>query len=175
MKNISAALDSCMKTRSILLLITLVLSFLALPISAHIAIAQDVPAQSAGASQVSASDVEQYLANKYVIENIEARLGLGPHGISGSLHIRGDLTPKKPIIHKENKHDHARAIAEAFLAEEAVPLFGITNLTDIREFSISGDDRIYILYYRYVGNLRLEGTDIRIHIRPDGQDCLSRC
>lgn len=148
----------------ILLLLTM---FIFMPV----AVAQNDSETQAEPYKINGKEVKEYLIDKYELKkhDVTSTLKQTPNGANGSIHIRGNLTPKKTITPKKEKYGKARAVAEAFLEEETMPLFGITNLADISEFSISGDGWTHILYYRYVGNLRLEGSDIQIHVQPDGK------
>ena len=164
MKNISAALDSYMKTRSVLLLITLVL-FLTLLIFGHNAEAQDIPV-----TQQSTQDVKQYLTDKYIeIHDVVSTIEQTQDGPRGRLNIRGKIVPKAEIVGTDKK-ERSRAIAKAFLEEEA-DLFGITDMEEIREIGIysgKGRDGEYtnINYRRYIDNLELGEMYIRLRVGP---------
>ncbi len=164
MKNIPDALKNNLKTYRHLILLALLLS------SVLFTLGQIVLAQNEFL-KINGKEVKEYLMEKYELKkhDVTSTLKQTPNGVNGSIHIRGNLTPKKTITPKKEKYGRARAVAEAFLEEESMLLFGITNLADISEFSISGDGWTHILYYRYVGNLRLEGSDIQIHVQPDGK------
>lgn len=96
------------------------------------------------------------------------------HGLSGSLWISGNIVPqKKPSIDmtkEPDRHARARAIAKAFMEDEAA-LFGITNPDEVRELNISTNnmprgDYTFINFQRYINNIELENADMQIVIGP---------
>ena len=96
------------------------------------------------------------------------------YGLSGSLWISGDIVPhKKPAIDvtkEPDRHVRARAIAKAFMEDEAA-LFDITNPDELRELNISTDkmprgDYTFINYQRYINGIQLKNADMQIVIGP---------
>lgn len=122
-------------------------------------------------------NIMEYLKGKYnkVDEDgVNARLQQTPNGPLGSIGIAGeDITPKAgrniPQLAAMSKEDRSRAIAKAFIAEE-VALLGITNIDEIREieFEIGPTGYTHIDYRRYIGDLLLDGVEIKVHIGPNG-------
>ncbi len=154
-------------------LLTVLFLFLSLVVLAPLVWAQNEPGWIVSSdSEASISDLKEYLSNKYVIKELGLYVRPSEYGTSRSLHIRGDLTPKKLITAKDGEPVNARSIAQAFLEEEAGPLFGISNLADFREFEVFADligwsNWPYIRYRQYVSDLPLSGAIIQIHVGPD--------
>lgn len=150
-------------------LLTILFLFLSLVVLAPLVWAQNEPGWIVSSdSEASISDLKEYLSNKYVIKELGSYVRPSEYGTSRSLHIRGNLTPKKSITDGEGEHNRARAIAKSFLKEEASHLFGIANLADVREFEIFEQSNwTYIVYNQYVGDLPLSGAIIQMQIAPD--------
>lgn len=125
--------------------------------------------------------VEEYLTQKYHINrqahDVSSTLQQTPYGPQGTLHFRGEMAPppgrvtRNMVTTGETTHDRARALARAFLQEEAA-LFGVTNMEEIRETKIGTDkghdgDYTYLRYGRYIHGVELEGVDVRMAVGPD--------
>ncbi len=100
----------------------------------HAAHAQDMP------FRINGMDVKEYLIEKYNLRkhNVSSTLQQTPNGPKGYLSISGMGIKPKFMPVEENIQARARAIAKAFLKEEA-RLFGITNMDEIREISVETD------------------------------------
>lgn len=120
--------------------------------------------------------LKKYLTDKYTnIRDVSSTLVQMPHGPKGKLHISGKIIPKvvaeKKLQVEAGEHGRAKAIARAFLEEEA-SLLGITDLNEITEHRVNstfGKDGVYtdIYYHRYVGKLQIEHAYIDVTIGPD--------
>jgi hypothetical protein len=107
-------------------------------------------------SRYSATDIQL---------NIDGSADVSP----GRFIVRGDLTPaaaENPAVVAAGP----RAIAEAFLAEEATT-FGILDLADMEEVLVETGPMGWSLvtYHRRVGGLRLEGAVMQLEIDPAGR------
>lgn len=120
--------------------------------------------------------LKKYLTDKYTnIHDVSSTLVQMPHGPKGWLSISGKIIPKavaeKKLQAGEGEHGKAKAIARAFMEEEA-ELLGITNMSEIRENRISrneGDRGFFtrLYFHRYVGKLQMEHAYIEVTIGPD--------
>lgn len=118
---------------------------------------------------------EKYIKNKYKqIQHAESDVKQTMHGLSGRVWLSGDIVPQKKaaidLTKEPDRHVRARAIAKAFMEDEAV-LLGITNPEEIREANIKtsegfGGDYTHIDYRRYVNDTNL-GDVLQITIGPD--------
>lgn len=120
------------------------------------------------------ANIKKYFEDKYKdqmdVGSLTSDLQETPQGPRGNLHISGHFKVKN-VEETSNKADRARAIAKAFLRDEA-ELLGLPDLNELHEDSIAtnmGHDGEYtsIYYTRYIGNLPLENSRIHIGIRPD--------
>ncbi len=120
-------------------------------------------------------NVKEYLEGKYGkfdddMSSDVIQTEYGPHGV---LRVGGNIVMKN-IINKGGEHGLARAVAEAFLTEEA-ELLGITDWSEIHEKSVKVgvgygfNNTTDIEYQRYIGNLELRGYHINFSIVPDGR------
>lgn len=119
-------------------------------------------------------DLRKYLNGKYPgvkgINDKTTTLEQTEWGPAGKLHM-SNVTPKggwgSEIEGIENRAERARAIAMAFIADEAASIFSTTDITEFRETKFLPDEygHYHILYTRYVGNLPLENTSIYIHLQ----------
>jgi hypothetical protein len=129
--------------------------------------------------KINGKEVKEYLIEKYQLHKIHkddltSILQQTPYGPSGKLHINSfekPITPQNVVITDASVQGRARAIAQAFLEEEA-SLFGITNMEEIREIrvnAIKGDRGgvTSVHYRRYINNLELENMYIRITVGPE--------
>lgn len=121
-------------------------------------------------------DVSKHLKDKYrmkgnVLDQNTIKQTL--YGPSGKISIDGwdkNLKPQTEIV-GESKEERARAIAKAFMAEEA-ELLGIVDITEIKENKIvigQGErgDYINIHYGRVINGVELKGSYIHITIGPE--------
>lgn len=118
---------------------------------------------------------KKYVKDKYKqISHAESDVKQTSHGLSGRVFILGNIVPqKKPEIDlskKPDKHIRARAIAKAFMEDEAA-LLGITNFEELRESNIGtdngfGGEYTHINYKRYINNINL-GDVLQLTIGPD--------
>lgn len=128
---------------------------------------------------INGQRVEAYLAEKYDTNlrrthNVRSTLQQTPHGPSGYVYLNSltkPITPKGVVITEDSIHGRARAVAEAFLQEEA-ELLGITHMEEIREVKIrTGTGRrgdYTIVYYgRYINDLELEHMSIQMTVGQD--------
>jgi len=136
-------------------------------------------------------NLKKHLQEKYKdqIKEVTSNIQETPQGPRGTLGIMGNIKPKNAemITKLKNdeatirprkiesvsgaKADHARAIADAFLIDEA-DLLGLPDLKELREYKIStdmGHDGEYteIYYTRYIDDLPLDKTYLHIEIGPD--------
>lgn len=123
----------------------------------------------------SQQEFEQYLKNKYQqIHDATTTVKLTSEGAFGSISLSGDIVPQKKaaidLTKEPDRHVRARAIAKAFMEDEAA-LLGITKPDEIREFNIStdkgfGGDYSHINYRRYINDINL-GDVLQITIGPN--------
>ncbi len=172
MKSKSINIHNSMKSHTGRLLFMLVLAAMLL-VFGNIALAQNESAMSSSNSpQKPVQHLKQYFVDKYQkIEEVMSSLYQTPHGLQGSLHIRGHFMPKNAPAAGGDRDSRSRALAKAFLQEEA-SLLGITNMDEIREFAINtdkgyGGDITQIYYRRYINDLELDNEVIHITIGPD--------
>jgi hypothetical protein len=94
-----------------------------------------------------------------------------PSGPAGLFFISGNLTPRGGVgTLGRSAAASAQATASEFLREEA-RLLGLDRPEEeLRERARETDrhGRIHVFYTKYVGGLRLDGVDIRVHVEPDG-------
>ena len=150
----------------------ILMPILLLSLFSQIAIAQD----EAAMPQVKRPyklppNLLQYFKGKYVhIDDfLTSNVQETPNGPLGNLGLRGNIKPTAEI-QGETREERARAIAMAFIREEAA-LFDISNIEEIRERKIKtdrgyGGEYTHLYYDRYIGGL-LFGYDIHITIGPD--------
>lgn len=117
----------------------------------------------------------KHLSDKYPgLEKKEtfSNLKQTEYGPAGELDISGKIAPKggwgSVLDGKEGKEERARAIAKAFIGEEAI-LFGITDMEEMKEQFFKTDEIgfTHISFERYVGGLPIKNVYITIHIGPD--------
>jgi len=122
--------------------------------------------------QKAEPNVKQYLTDKYQkIQEVMSSLYQTPNGPQGKLHIRGNFMPKNAPAIGGDRENRSRAIAKAFLEEEAT-LLGIKDMAELKEVRINTEkghdgDYINIYYRRYINNLELEKAHLYIIIGPD--------
>jgi hypothetical protein len=126
--------------------------------------------------KINGKDVKEYLMEKYKLhkvrkDDLTSTLQQTPNGPKGKFHIRGNIKPKNVVITEDTVQGRARAVAMAFLREEA-SLFGVTNMEEIREVKINTingykGDVTSVHYRRYINDLELESVNIRITIGPN--------
>jgi hypothetical protein len=117
---------------------------------------------------------KHYLKQKYKeIYDVDTQAKQTQYGPSGSIYISGEIVPKEKINlpAEADKHGRARAIAKAFLEDEA-ELFGIVNLNEVRERLIDTSRGYYgeyveIYYRRYINNVELAGSYIHVTVLPN--------
>lgn len=124
------------------------------------------------------SDVKQYLKDKYarINEDLSSNLQQTSNGPSGKIVISGDLTPKimtdaspfQAAMGKSKKEDRVKTIARAFVEEE-VALLGIKDMAELKELGLRVDEKgnVRLRYGRQIGNLSVDGVNLRIVIGPD--------
>jgi hypothetical protein len=136
----------------------------------QLALAQNEPLK------INGKEVKEYLMEKYKLrkDDVRSEIQQTPNGPSGKLHINSferPFTPQNVVITDTSVQGRVRAIAQAFLKEDAA-LLGITNMDEIREIRIDTTkgregDYTTVRYSRYIDNLELDGVYIRIDIGPD--------
>ncbi len=144
----------------------------------QIAFAQNAPNDKSLKSYKLPPNLKKHLQDKYKdkdgkdqITRISSNLQETPQGPRGRLWLSGHIRPKNFEATSGDKYAHARAIAMAFLKEEA-ELLGLPDLNELRESKIKADmghDGEYtdIYYDRYIGDVPFESGDIHITIGPD--------
>jgi hypothetical protein len=118
-------------------------------------------------------NLKKHLQEKYKnqIKEITSNIQETPQGPRGSLDIMGHILPKNIESTSGGKEDRARAIAKAFLEDEA-ELLGLPDLKEVREYKLVTDkvfagEYVHIYFDRYIDDLQLDKASIHIKIGPD--------
>ncbi|MBI4685611.1 MAG: PepSY domain-containing protein [Nitrospirae bacterium] len=157
---------------------------IALLLSGQAAIAQNEHANDQTATK-KAKKLEDYFTGKENLNDyfggkykfhptgyVRSSIRPTPHGPKGDLDLTGVEIEFKNVSPLPGELGRARAIARAFMEEEAV-ILGITDMEELREYEIKKFDGFvkgitHIYYRRYIGDLELEGAYIDFTIWPDG-------
>ena len=113
--------------------------------------------------------LKNYLQEKYKgqIKEVSSALLETPQGPRGYLDIRGHIKPRNVESASEDKDGRARAIAKAFLKDEA-ELLGLSDLNELREYKLVIDKGyVHIYYVRYIDDLLFDKFSLHIAIGPD--------
>lgn len=124
-------------------------------------------------------NLKKHLQKKHKdqIEEVTSDLQETPQGPRGSLIITGHIKPKNVESLSKDKTGRARAIAHAFLKDEA-ELLGLSDLSEMREYKILSDkvyagEYIHIYYVRYINGLQFENTSLHIKIGPEPDESIT--
>lgn len=115
--------------------VSLLLFTLNLPLSAF---GQTPPWLETGVSDGEARQMlmDQLAEKNYRVESASTYRSEHDDGISRhSIYISGELTPKTSVSPQPGEHGKVRAIAKAFLDQEALSLFGVAP-TNLRESTV---------------------------------------
>ncbi len=125
----------------------------------------------------NAKNVKEYFEGKYgKLRDISSTVRLRTYGPDGRLHVGGNITVES-FQEMSGEQGRARGLAKAFIEQEA-QLFGITNMSEIREYEVRSDsyatgDYVNIFYHRYIGDLELASSRravaaarIRVEVGP---------
>lgn len=141
-------------------------------------LAQNVSEVSSKPYTINGKEVKDYLMEKYKLHkgDVRSEIQQTPNGPSGKFHFMRDLGGGialkniATINNVQGRENRARAIAQAFLREEAT-LLGISNIDEIREMKTDTFTSPYtnltttnIHYRRYIDGLELKDTYIGITI-----------
>ena len=119
----------------------------------------------------------EHLSGKYRVESAEVKAFPRDNSVVWqSLSSSGDFTPKAPVTPEPGEHGKARAVARAFLQQEAAALFGIAP-ADIRAAQVwkgmpGAFTQTGINYSIYVGDLPLRGAKVQVDL--DGDERIRR-
>jgi hypothetical protein len=157
---------------SFFLVVLIVMSMML--IICRVAAAQNEAGQTDENVQAQPKNLNDYFRGKYFFHPIGyVRSSIRPtqYGPKGSLTLVGVEIRLENVQTALGEHGRARAIAAAFLKEEAV--LGITNINGIRELKLHTDEynSTHIMYGRFINNLELEG--MRINIEVDSNENIS--
>lgn len=147
--------------KNILICLSALVSLFVAP--AHPARSQTPPVES--------FDVKQYLKEKYQIDpnQVYSNLSMTKDGPVGKLRIDANIVLENTEL-PEDEVERAKAIAEAFLKEEA-SLFGIFNIAELQDVSTQSGQGQYgnyinINYRRFIESLELSEMSIHLRIGP---------
>lgn len=143
---------------------------------AHTSMAEEKAKDKAkeNAQQTYSDQVKKYFWNKYG-DDADFRVDIvdiqkTAYGPRGKLYLSGINTSVKfkKALHLEDKIERAKAIAQAFIIEEAAHL-GIADMTEIRENKAreSSSGTVLLRYDRYIDDLKLDTAYIAIDIDSD--------
>jgi len=147
----------------------------------QVAVAQKEAEISFQSYKINGKEVKEYLMDKYKLHKLHKddliiTLQQTPYGPSGRLNISSfdrPFTPQNIVVTDASVQGRARAIAQAFLREEAT-LLGISNMDEIHEMKLDTFTSPYtnltttnIHYRRYIDNLELKDMYIGITIGHD--------
>lgn len=164
-------LTETMRSRnSFLILLFLVLTLFVFHETTY---AQNAPKDKSLRSYKLPSNIKRHLVEKYKkskdrIDSVMSNLQETPRGPRGRLSFRGHISLYTAKAGSGDPAARARAIANAFLKDEA-ELFGLPDVNELREQRLTIGDTGYthIYYTRYIDNLPLEHSDVHIVIAPD--------
>jgi hypothetical protein len=136
----------------------------------QVAIAQNEAGQTDENVQAQPKNLNDYFRGKYKFRGTDIVMSTvrrTPYGPKGHLGLSGHIKMSN-VQAAPGEHGLERAIARAFLEEEAV-LLGITDMNEFREDKVYKSDLniTYVLYRRYINNLKLEEVYIDIAIGTD--------
>jgi len=131
----------------------------------------DAPTPAENTQRQSAKNLNEYFRGKYKFErsgSVQSSIRQTEFGPRGNLHLFDVEIGFDNITDLPGEDGHARALAKAFMEEEA-DVLGITDMNEIRESRFSKNDGfvkdiVVINYARYIGELELEGSYFEVRL-----------
>jgi hypothetical protein len=119
-------------------------------------------------SPPNAQEFRERFEDKFDISELRVGIDESASGAPGKFEITGDLVPAS-FQSEEGAPPLAESVSAAFLMEEAAS-FGIVDLDDVvLRYTWTGPTGwLYADYHREIGGLRLDTSDIRFEIDPEG-------
>jgi len=118
-------------------------------------------------------NLKQYLVDKYGIDDVMSSVYQTPNGPKGHLGTFGKISPEPLRMNMKEipgEHGRAKAIAKAFMVEEA-DLLGINDMNEFHEsvvkMTIANIDYTGLIYNRFIDDLPLKNARIHFDVGPN--------